>query len=113
VATTPPAPLSAEQLHAIEQRVAVCTPGPWCHRLLGFIECCAEPAHVIGVTCQGHDPKHVTLPAADNAAFIAHAREDVPRLIAEVRRLHQRVKQLESSLREAKGAANSELVERT
>jgi len=109
VATIPPNPLTAEDLRAIENRLAACTPGPWRHRMLGFIETCDQEVQVIGVTCQRNG---TPLPAADNAEFIAHARDDVPRLIAEVRRLQHRVQQLESAQRTGHKISRPQLVER-
>jgi len=89
-------PLTDDELRAIEQRLAACTPGPWCHRMLGFIESLASPRMVIGVTCQKYDPDAAPLPGRDNAEFIAHARQDVPRLIAEIRRLRECIEQFET-----------------
>jgi hypothetical protein len=98
VSESPSDSLTEQDLAAIERRLAASSPGPWCHRMLGFIETGSEPAQVIGVTCQRHDPSLFPLPGGDNAEFIAHAREDVERLIAEVRHLHERLEDLEAQL---------------
>jgi len=98
-----PASLTDVDLDAIERRVASTSPAPWRHRMLGFIESGEDSAQVIGVTCHRHDASLEPLPGAENAEFIAHARQDVPRLLAEVRRLRQRVAEMESALRSSNG----------
>lgn len=87
-------PLTEMDLQAIEQRLRECTPGPWRHRMLGFIETAYEPWHIIGVTCRQQTSQSEPLPSVQNAEFIAHAREDVPLLINEIRRLRQRLREL-------------------
>lgn len=85
-------PLGDEQLAAIEARANAATPGPW---TIGekFREAlidgrpagdacpivCAAPANEQGYAWW----------KSGNAAFIAAAREDVPALVAEVRRLRR------------------------
>ena len=83
--------LSEEQLKAIEARAAA-TPGPWAW----------DPAYgtfmhgpECQMVCDSKEPDYhirirgvgANLPQEDNASFIAHSREDIPALIAEVRRL--------------------------
>ena len=74
-------PLSADELAEIESRCNRATPGPWCEDL-------EEPMHVVS-----GNPLDSTAPAVayadniDDLLFIGHAREDVPKLIAEIRRL--------------------------
>jgi hypothetical protein len=80
----PPAPstLSAEGLATIEQRCAASTPGPWTSFVEGrdhlsgsdFIRTASEDIYLTGATVADQD-------------FIACAKQDVPRLIAEVRAL--------------------------
>lgn len=96
-------PLTDLELDAIEERLSATSPAPWRHRILGFIEAGDNPADVIGVTCQRHDASLAPLPGVENAEFIAHARQDVPRLVDEVRRLRERVAELESALCSANG----------
>lgn len=79
-------PLGEEELLAIESRANAATPGPWCHREQ-FIEAGNDSGQLLGVTMQRMEDGLDQLPGVDNAAFIAHARTDVPRLIAEIRRL--------------------------
>lgn len=110
--------LSAEQLAEIRARVEAATPGPWgtYDDGTGRIDIAAgleETGH--GYTCRrsiaqtddepiDNDPAHVAWDSdADldqieaDAAFIAHARTDVPALLAEVDRLTKRVAELETA----------------
>lgn len=82
--------LSEERLREIEERLGRATPGPWaCKDRLGGGGCFVfseETFHVVALE-EDEDPTvSVPLGRAD-AAFIAGAREDVPLLLAEVRRL--------------------------
>lgn len=81
-------------LEAIRQRVESSTPGPWLavEGALGdpangpdHIRVLQAPhvdAHSALLRMDGHDQQ-----GSDDATFIAHAREDVPALLAEVERL--------------------------
>ena len=86
-------------LDAIEARCTAATPGPWqqCGAARGGCTCgmvWSEPADFVvaqgekgeraGVFC-GFDVDDETISA--NMRFVAHARSDVPALLAEVRRL--------------------------
>lgn len=89
--------MTPEQLDAIEQRAQAATDGPW-HSLGNTIG-----AEVKTCTCAGHIPGHgheqfcglegplITGAEPTDAEFIAHARTDVPELVAEVRRLQGQV----------------------
>ena len=102
-AHTPPTRVEAValDLDAIEKREKAATPGPWSaadeHGLLGPD---AHPAWCISRMRPGHEPMTPTDgymhdvaeivhdgPMEADAEFIAHARGDVPALVAEVRRL--------------------------
>lgn len=96
-------PMSNEQLDAIRQRVANATPGEWGFydgelrqmdgdRPVGTVLRWADP---LG----GDDPDWEFCMYADNevdAAFIAHARQDVPALLNEVERLRAENERLEA-----------------
>lgn len=74
--------LTPAALDAIERRCAAATAGPWVAWIEGrdhtsggdFVQTAEQDIELIGATGADHD-------------FIAHAREDVPCLVAEVRRL--------------------------
>lgn len=82
-----PDALSEDDLAQIEARLEAATPAPWRHLASCFIETAAYPHQVIAVTCQRGESGLPALPAHANADFIAQARTDVERLVAEVRRL--------------------------
>lgn len=68
-------------LDAIEARANAATPGPpW-----GWAV--SDDRRWVDVTARGHDRVIATTYDDDLAAFIAHARTDVPALVAEIRRL--------------------------
>jgi hypothetical protein len=78
--------LSLETLAEMEKRCSEATPGPWQSWVEGrdhyagdsFIRTDGEDIYLSGATVADQD-------------FIAHARQDVPRLIAEVRALRARL----------------------
>ncbi|WP_433513647.1 hypothetical protein ACQP2T_60525 [Nonomuraea sp. CA-143628] len=102
-------PISDSELQEIESRTQAATPGPWYVRFLDD----AYAANLVAVGTAPDTGRHERWPrwhgnelvAAtliqspepyvvgsddrwdENAAFMAHARSDVPRLLAEVRRL--------------------------
>ncbi|MGW6912517.1 hypothetical protein ACWGB8_01645 [Kitasatospora sp. NPDC054939] len=77
--TQPAAPLD---LDAIKARADAATPGPWTadsHEIYqGTPDDCLPDPTWIGETCNVDLPDH----GAANARFIAHARVDVPALVA-------------------------------
>lgn len=117
----PPAPLSPEREAEIRERASAATAGPWgtYHenpqsdgvRLIDIAASLQDTGH--GYRCRRYiaqtesgqidnDRTHRDWGAdqdnqqsADDAEFIAHAREDVPALLAEVDRLRARVAELE------------------
>jgi len=85
--------ISDKRLDEIETRCNAATPGPWTDRETGYSktgraggECYHEVLFPLGLDdyWQGRIDIHLN---AEDAAFIAHARDDVPYLAAEVRRL--------------------------
>lgn len=103
-----PGGLSRVELAAIRERAEHATPGPWHVRLLddthamGLVAVSTVPDTGWGERWPEFDhgeivaatliqaPRYVDVADQrwdENAAFIAHAREDVPRLLAEVERL--------------------------
>jgi hypothetical protein len=81
------AALFMQSLTEIEQRCAQATPGPWKSYVEGrdhmsgdsFIMTGGEDIYLIGASMEDQD-------------FIANARQDVPALIAEIRRLQELVR---------------------
>jgi len=103
--------ITDQELQEIQERADVATPGPWFVRhldddwaanLMAVSTTFDEPANdgprwpgfsagdiVAGILVQ-HPIRYVDIDDGkwgENAAFIAHAREDIPRLIEEIRRL--------------------------
>jgi hypothetical protein len=74
--------LSDEELAAIQERCNAATPGPW----KAYIE---DRDHESGSCFIQTDRNDIELSGAskDDYDFIAHARQDIPRLLNEVRRL--------------------------
>jgi hypothetical protein len=103
-------PLTDADLVEIQQRADAATPGPWYVRQLDddfamslvAVSTVADTGlgerrpdfdhrHIVAATLV-QQPRYVDI--ADerwdaNAAFIASARQDIPRLISEIRRLHR------------------------
>jgi hypothetical protein len=76
--------MTEQELSDIESRVRAATPGPW----QSFIE---DRDHESGsnfIKTQGKDIELLGATDADQD-FIAHARQDVPRLVEELRRLRR------------------------
>ena len=90
--------LTDEDLAAIRARVEAATPGPWVHQITtacySVIQGGDRRSDHVHLAMMGTDGdgspynEPETYPNGDNdAEFIAHAREDVPALVAEVERL--------------------------
>jgi hypothetical protein len=91
--------LTDQQLDDIEARTAAATAGPWCTdswEIYQGTEYVPGISEWIGETCRG--ATSLDQDRAD-AAFVAHARTDVPALLAEVRQLRTRVAELEEERR--------------
>lgn len=78
------APYTAAELTAILARADAATPGPWAWADEPEVGCSLRLAHLTLHWESDGEPG-----ADDDAAFIAHAREDVPRLVAELRRTRE------------------------
>lgn len=100
--------LTARDLDEIEQRAAAATPGPWFVRQLDDTDAMSlvavgttpdtgegerwpqfDHGEIVAATLV-QQPRYVDVSDSrwdENASFIAHSREDVPRLLAEIRRL--------------------------
>jgi hypothetical protein len=97
--------MTNEELKAIRDRAEAATPGPWYWEKLdadGWNDTempCLVSASVEGVMdfgdCEQYYPTEGSPPNDKDAEFIAHAREDVPKLLAEIERLKEAEKFLE------------------
>ncbi|MDM5229675.1 hypothetical protein [Lysinibacillus pakistanensis] len=91
--------MNQEQLNAIKQRVEKATIGPWCvnEEIDGIYDGCrtvvkapnAPSKWATRIVSVGQTRRHIRKDAESNIEFIAHAREDVPALVAEVERLRE------------------------
>ncbi len=91
-------PLDDEELEAIREREQGATKGPWLAlwerdpgvliARTGGTECVRGP---VGAKCSGNETEA-------NAIFIAHAREDIPRLLATIAALEERARAAENKL---------------
>lgn len=83
--STQPEPLSEQRLAEIEQRHAAATPGPWPLGEYSFERYHGGTQRIVTV---GRIVEfEADRPEASSADFISHSIEDVPALVAEVRRL--------------------------
>ncbi|MGI5520409.1 hypothetical protein ACQEUX_05595 [Micromonospora sp. CA-259024] len=103
-----PEPMTDEELAEIEELANAATPGPWYVRQLdddfamSLVAISTIPDTALGERWPDFDPSEIVaatlvqqpryVDVADerwdeNARFIASARQDIPRLIAEIRRL--------------------------
>jgi hypothetical protein len=85
---TQPNALSEEELTEINDRAAAATPGPWTAHVEGrdFLG---------GSSCIVTGSEDLELSGASEADydFIAHARQDIPRLVTEIRSLRAKLDQ--------------------
>jgi hypothetical protein len=82
--------MTPEQLNAIKARVEAATPGPW-HTSKYQVLALNERGECVGaVTAYDADDE---LLDGENYTFIAHARTDIPMLLAEVERLQKALDQ--------------------
>ena len=89
-----------EELDAIEARANAATPGPWLCRDIpydGVGDPIIETADGTYIAQTVYDMQSTTVAHEVDAdtGFIAHAREDIPRLVAEVRRLQEALRTIQ------------------
>lgn len=89
--------MTEEQLKEIQKRANAASPGPWFdhyNKIWSQPECERLPddANPVAWTDASHGD---TPDRPDDTQFIAHAREDIPALIGEVRKLKALLKKLE------------------
>lgn len=79
--------ISDDELDAIQARADSATPGPWRARACGEI---VAGRHVVATSDGGGGSVWVEWRSEEDKRFAAHARTDIPRLVAEVRRLKKK-----------------------
>ena len=83
--------MNAEQLNAIKERAEKATPGPWDFHKGDKLRGDRRSAVIEHFDCDfGEWFIHGDLADISDAEFIAHTREDIPALVAEVERLQNR-----------------------
>jgi hypothetical protein len=86
-------PLTAADLDAIDQRAAAASTGPWQSFIEGRDHTSGDDFIRVGRVADDQADMYVSrdgTPATpEDLDFIAHARQDVPRLVAEIRRLRE------------------------
>jgi len=85
--------MNAEQLNAIKERAAKATTGPWYYEVDGDLFANGETVLTPFVT--KHDIPILKM-KNDDATFLAHAREDVPALVAEVEQLQAEIERVDA-----------------
>ena len=100
-------PMTDEELAAIQGRLKNITPPPWFHVLASIVGTKDDPESpdATCVCCTewgscGDDPQA-------NAAFIAHAPDDIAHLLAEVERLREEVKRRDAFIAQQKSFSQS------
>jgi hypothetical protein len=83
-----------EELAAIDARANAATPGPWWPWVEGRDGTSGDTFIGRGLDGSRHSDLYLTTDQGDDLRpedvdFIAHARQDIPRLVAEVRRLRR------------------------
>ncbi|HEU4454906.1 MAG TPA: hypothetical protein VFR81_17720 [Longimicrobium sp.] len=82
--------ITPEELDEIEERCRRASPGPWISYIEGRDQSSGSSFIMTGPDGSGEDIE-MSGATTDDQDFIAHARQDVPRLLAEVRRLRARL----------------------
>jgi len=94
--------LTDAELAEIEERVNAATAGPWFAPDIGFDVRTETDKHGYSnviVFGGGDDDDDYNIDTPETREFIAHSRQDVPRLLAEVRRLRAHVERVTASHR--------------
>lgn len=81
-------PLSEAELAAIGARCEAATPGPWKSFIEGRDHWSGDSFIMRGTNESRHEDLFISPASVVDQDFIAAARQDIPRLIREVRRLH-------------------------
>jgi hypothetical protein len=82
--------MTPEELSEIEARAEAATPGPWwVEAISDAVRLCIGKGRSKVILGRFRPPQLPERETHANVIFCAHAREDIPKLIAEVRRLRQ------------------------
>lgn len=79
--------MTEEELSEIEQRCEAARKGPWTSYIEGRDHTSGSNIIQVGPTAEPKDDIDIVGATEADQDFMAHARSDVPRLLAEVRRL--------------------------
>lgn len=85
--------MKSRDLKAIKARCEAATPGPWQTTVFYGVSSPKSKGYSVDTDKYVGVVEEVSL--KKDAEFIAHAREDVPKLVAEVEQLQSRIRQLE------------------
>lgn len=83
--------MTTEMIAAIRERAERATPGPWQWEMLRRGVMGADTLVAMAVWGDEVTEQYIAISDAD-AEFIAHAREDIPKLLAEIERLQAELK---------------------
>lgn len=81
--------MTDEELAAIEARCQRASPGPWTSMVEGRDHTSGSSFIMVGEGAARRDDIELTGATTDDHDFIAQARQDIPRLLAEIRRLRR------------------------
>jgi hypothetical protein len=86
--------LNAEELEVIRKRAEEATPGPWKCGGDKFGDIVVYSPECRGFHNNGGEVAGLNYGSDPDAGFIAHAREDVPKLLAEIERLRRALEEI-------------------
>lgn len=84
--------MTDEELNAIGQRCSCARPGPWISFVEGRDHHSGSSFIMVGEGKQRTDDIECVGATVADQDFIAHAREDIPRLIEEIRKLRASIR---------------------
>ena len=96
--------MTSDELQAIKARCDAATPGPWNavpRATEGYVD------GFLGAEIEGPpDAQRGQFARMEDAEFIAHAREDIPALVAEIEQLRAEIERVEEDLADANADAD-------
>jgi hypothetical protein len=79
--------ITPEELAEIQARSDQASPGPWTSMVEARDHTSGSSFIMVGLPTKRREDMEISGATADDFDFIAHARQDVPRLLEEIRRL--------------------------